>query len=195
MTQPTPKVDIRRHRSTRIWPRSVQLRRIAWTLTAAVLFRPSPRPCFKLRAALLRFFGAKVGRDVHVYPTTLFPMPWNVELGDESTVGEKAIVYSLGRITIGARAIISQGSHLCAGTHDYTDPAFELLKTPITIGPDAWVCADAFVGPNVTIGRGAVVGARAVAMKDVDPWMIVAGNPARPVRKRELRPRKPRAEG
>ncbi len=77
--------------------------------------------------------------------------------------------------------------HLCAGTHDYADPSMPLLKPPITVGDQAWVCADAYIGPGVTIGEGAVVGARAVIVKDVPPWTIVAGNPARPIKKRVIR--------
>ena len=81
---------------------------------------------------------------------------------------------------------ISQRAHLCAGTHDYTDPSMPLQKPPISIGDQVWVCADAFVGPGVTIGEGALVGARAVAVTDVESWQIVVGNPARPVKKRVL---------
>jgi putative colanic acid biosynthesis acetyltransferase WcaF len=89
-------------------------------------------------------------------------------------------------VTLGARATISHRAHLCAGTHDHTKADFPLLRPPITIGSEAWICADAFVGPGVTIGEGAIVGARAVAMKDVQPWSIVIGNPAREAKKREI---------
>ncbi len=92
----------------------------------------------------------------------------------------------LGSPMIGSSLTISQRAHLCAGTHDYTDPAMPLLKPPIVIEDDAWICADAFVGPGVTVGQGAVVGARAVVVKDVPPWTIVAGNPARIVKRRAL---------
>ena len=105
-------------------------------------------------------------------------MPWNLEIGEYAAIGDRAILYALGPITIGARATISQRAHLCAGTHDIRDPARPLLKPPITIGSDAWVCADAFVGPGVTVGEHAIVGARAVAMKDVPAHAIVVGNPA-----------------
>jgi putative colanic acid biosynthesis acetyltransferase WcaF len=132
-------------------------------------------------------FGAKVGKQVNIANTAIIYFPWNLEIGDWSAIGEHAYIYNLGRIVIGEKATISQRSHLCAGTHDFQDPALPLLTPPITIGSGAWICADAFVGPGVEVGEGAVVGARAVAMKDIDPWSVVAGNPAKFIKKREVR--------
>ncbi|MBV7258516.1 putative colanic acid biosynthesis acetyltransferase [Erythrobacter crassostreae] len=134
---------------------------------------------------LLRLFGAKIGANAHIYPSVRITIPWNIDIGDEAGVGDGAILYALGPITIGARATVSQGAHLCAGSHDISDSARRLLKPPIEIGSDAWVCADAFVGPGVTIGQGSIAGARAVVTKDVDPGVIVAGNPARHIRSLE----------
>jgi putative colanic acid biosynthesis acetyltransferase WcaF len=108
-------------------------------------------------------------------------------VGEWSAIGEHALIYNLGFVEIGSYATVSQGAHLCAGTHDYTDPAMKLLKPPILIGDEAWICADAFVGPGITVGEGAVAGARAVVVKDVAPWQIVAGNPARVIGQREMR--------
>jgi putative colanic acid biosynthesis acetyltransferase WcaF len=116
-------------------------------------------------------------------------MPWNLTVGDWSAIGEHALIYNLGPVTIGREATISQRAHLCAGTHDYAAPDMPLLKPPIVVGDQVWVCADAFVGPGVRVGDGAVVGARAVVVRDVEPWTVVAGNPARPVKQRRLRDR------
>ncbi|EMI21863.1 transferase hexapeptide repeat protein [Rhodopirellula maiorica SM1] len=113
--------------------------------------------------------------------------PWLLEIGDDTAIGERARIYNLGKITIGARVTVSQGSHLCAGSHDYRSPTMDLQKLPITIADDAWICADAFIGPAVNIGNGAIVGARAVAMKNVPAWTIVVGNPATHIKKRSLR--------
>ena len=93
----------------------------------------------------------------------------------------------MGRVTIGAYAVVSQGAHLCAGTHDVEDAAFQLVARPIVIGARAWVAAEAFVGPGVTIGEGAVLGARACAMRDVAAWTICSGNPASVIRARRIR--------
>lgn len=157
--------------------------RVIWTIGACV-FRWTPRRAFGLRRGLLRLFGARVGSQVHIYPDVRIQFPWNLAIGEYSAVGSRAFLYNLGSISIGDRVTISQGAHLCAGTHDYRDPRMPLLKPPIVILDDAWICADAFVGPGVTVGTGAVVGARAVVMKDIPPWTVVAGNPAAFVKQR-----------
>jgi putative colanic acid biosynthesis acetyltransferase WcaF len=131
-------------------------------------------------------FGARVGSQTHIYNSAVIYMPWNLTIGDQSAIGEWALVYNLGKVTIGNRTTISQRAHLCAGTHDISDPSLPLLKPPITIADQVWVCADAFVGPGVDVAQGSVVGARAVVVKDVSAWTIVAGNPARYIKSRKL---------
>lgn len=156
-----------------------------WSL-ATPFFRFSPRPLWGWRRALLRSFGAKVGADVHIFPTVRIIIPWKLDLGEQCAVGDRVNLYALGTILIGPRATISQNAHICAGSHDYRRRSMPLLKAPIEIGADAWICADAFVGPGVTIGEGAILGARGVAVRDISPWTVAAGNPARPIG-----PRKP----
>ena len=160
-------------------------RRVLWGF-ASPLFRLSPRVFFGWRNLLLRMFGARIGQHVHIYNSARVYLPWNLEVGDWSAIGEGAYIYNLGPVRIGQHVTISQRAHLCAGTHDHTDSALPLIKSPIVIADQAWVCADAFVGPGVTVGEGAVVGARAVVVKDVEPWLITVGNPARPVSKRVI---------
>jgi putative colanic acid biosynthesis acetyltransferase WcaF len=178
-------LDIATNRAARKYSGGELLRRILWML-ARPLFRFSPRPCFGWRRFLLRCFGACVGRQVHIYNNATVYFPWNLAVGDWSAIGEHVFIYNLGPVKIGARVTLSLGARLCAGSHDHTRADLPLLKPPITIGDQAWICADAFVGPGVTVGEGAVVGARAVAVKDVAPWTIVAGNPAREIAKRTL---------
>ncbi len=163
-----------------------QFCRVLWGV-GKLLFRFSPRPCFGWRRLVLRCFGAKIGAHVNTYPTTRIYFPWKLTVGDWSAIGEDALIYNLGPVTLGTKVTVSQRAHLCAGTHDYTRPDLPLLKPPIVIKDQAWICADAFVGPNVVVGEGAVVGARAVVMKNVEPWVVVAGNPARKIKKRILR--------
>ncbi len=180
-------LDIAANRKAEKYSKAEQIKRLLW-MTAQPLFRCSPLPCFAWRRMLLRLFGAKVGRDVHIYGSATITMPWNLEIGEYSSIGEHVFIYNLGRVRIGARVTVSLRAHLCAGSHDHQDPAMSLLKQPISIDDQAWICGDAFVGPGVSVGRGAVVGARGVAVKDVEPWSIVAGNPAKQIGIRKLRP-------
>jgi len=79
---------------------------------------------------------------------------------------------------------VSQGCHLCAGTHDYAHWSMPLVARPITIGANAWLGAEVFVGPGVSIGELCVVGARAVVVRDLPPRTVGAGNPCRPLKDR-----------
>jgi putative colanic acid biosynthesis acetyltransferase WcaF len=181
MSQPT-ELDIRGNRAATKYELRVQVARVLWSLVQP-FFTLSPRPFWGWRRMLLRVFGAQVGPQVHVYPSVRITMPWNLEIDDMAAVGDRTILYALGPIRIGPRATISQGAHCCAGTHDLSQPHRPLIKLPIVIGADSWVAADAFIGPGVTVGEGAVVGARSVVAKDVAPGLIVAGNPAQPLRR------------
>ncbi|TGE04306.1 DapH/DapD/GlmU-related protein [Hymenobacter fodinae] len=163
-----------------------RLGRLLWGMFSALLFRYSPRPMHAWRSFLLRCFGAKVGRGVHVYPGVKIWAPWNLDLADECGIASGAILYCQGKITIGKRAVVSQGAHLVAGTHDYTQPGFPLITNPITVGDHAWVAADAFVHPGITIGEGCVIGARSVVTKDMPDWMVCAGHPCKPLKDRAV---------
>lgn len=133
---------------------------------------------------ILTVFGARVGRGAHVYPTVKITMPWNLTIGDHAAIGDGVKIYALGAVEIGDRSVVSQYAHLCAGSHDWRRSDMPLVKAGITVGDDVWVCAEAFIGPSVSIGDKAIIGARAVVTKDVDDNLIVAGNPARVIRHR-----------
>jgi putative colanic acid biosynthesis acetyltransferase WcaF len=173
------RLDIAANRNAQKWtPREIVCRTL-WELLRAPLFAWTPRPFWGWRRTVLRVFGAQIGQNVHIHPTVRIAIPWNLSVDENSALGDGAIVYSLGRISIGRDATVSQYAHLCAGTHDYRRKDMRLLKSPITIEDGAWICADAFIGPGVKIGMFAIVGARAVVTKDVDQNVIVGGNPAR----------------
>jgi acetyltransferase-like isoleucine patch superfamily enzyme/glycosyltransferase involved in cell wall biosynthesis len=167
------------------WTFGQKVRRVLWMITSATLFRCSFHNWYGWRRLILRLFGAKIGERVRIRPSVKVEIPWNLEIGDDTAVGDYAILYCLGKVTIGQHVTISQYAHICAGTHDYRSRRFPLLRLPITIEDDAWIAADAFVGPGVTIGTRAVVGARATAVKDVPPEHVVAGCPARFIKMRE----------
>lgn len=167
------------------WTTAEKIKRVAWMLLGRPIFRITFHNWYGVRRAILRVFGANVAAGVRVRPTANIEIPWHLDLREGCVVGDHAILYSLGMITIGERAIVSQYAHLCAGTHDYTQPSFPLIRPPVTIGHDAWIAADAFVGPGVTVGPRAILGARSSAFKDLDADMIYAGNPARALRPRD----------
>ena len=171
-----------RHRSP--WSARQKAGRALWYIVEATLFRYSPRVCYGFRRGLLRCFGASIGPRVFIRSSVKIEVPWHLTIAADARIGDEVILYCLGNVTIGARAMVSQYSHLCAGTHDYTLASLPLIRSPIVIGADAWVAADVFVGPGVTIGEGAVVGARSSVHRDLPPWMVCVGNPARPVKPR-----------
>ncbi len=152
--------------------------RLLWQVAWTLFFRPSPWCWHGGRRTLLRAFGARIGRAAQVMPSVRIWAPWNLSLGDCATVSHGVDLYAVDRIEIGAHATVSQRAFLCTATHDIRHPNMPLVTAPIRIGPGAWVAAEAFVHPGVTIGADAVAGARAVVLKDVPDRRIVAGNPA-----------------
>ncbi len=159
-----------------------------WGVVQATVFRWSPRPWHGFRARLLRLFGADIPEpsQVVVFPTALITFPWILHLAPRAMLGPHVRVYNLADITLSYGANVSQLCHLCAGTHDYTRWTMPLVAKPIVIGANAWLSAEVFVGPGVTIGELCVVGARSVVVKDLPPEMVCVGQPCRPVKKRPM---------
>jgi putative colanic acid biosynthesis acetyltransferase WcaF len=176
--------EFRRTRGTSAATTSMRIKRVVWSIVQNTLYRYSFHTSSNWRAFLLRIFGATVGPGCTIRRSSRVYYPWNLTIGAMSCLGDECNVYNLGQITIGQRVIISQEAYLCAGSHDYRVPAMPLLTPPITLKDDSWVCARAFVGPGVVVGEGAIVGAAAVAMKNVDDWTIVSGNPAQVIKQR-----------
>lgn len=172
----TPDARARRHAPS--FGLGNKLFRVVWGAAWLCLARFTPPPLHGWRVAVLRAFGARVGRGVRVYGSCRFWDPRRVEIGDGSVLGRGVHCYNQGQVTIGRDVVISWGATLCASTHDVEDPAFPLLLRPIVVADHAWIAANAFVGPGVTVGEGAVLGACAVAMRRLEPWTYYSGNPA-----------------
>lgn len=168
------------------YPAGEVLRRELWRLVQATLFRWSPRSLHGFRARLLRFFGATIPApaQVVIFPTARITFPWRLTLEPRTMVGPGVTLYNPGPITLQRGANLSQGCHLCAGSHDYRRWSMPLLTPPIVIGENAWLAAEVFVGPGVTIGELCVVGARSVVVRDLPPAKVCAGNPCVPVKDR-----------
>lgn len=166
---------------------SNRLRRVAWGLVQATIFRWVPRPMHAMRARILRLFGARVSLKARVCPRARIWGPWNLVMGDYATLADDVDCYCVDTIEIGAHTTVSQYAYLCGATHDHEDRRFTLRPMPIRIGPSCWIAADVFVGPGVTIGEGTVVGARSSVFHDLPPWKVCVGTPAEPVKDRVIK--------
>lgn len=164
-----------------------RLRRFAWGIARRLLYRPTPIAWHGWRARVLRTFGARIEGRVYPYPDIAVWAPWNLHMAPESCLGPGVICYNVVMVRLGYGVTVSQRSHICTASHDFDDPGFPLTGAPITIEDGAWVAAEAFLGPGVTIGERAVVLARAVVVRAVPPGAVIGGNPARHLRDRAPR--------
>ena len=168
-------------------PRFVKKRRLCWIVAWWLLAKWMPYYFGRRwRAWLLRCFGMKDNGHVGIYPSVKVWAPWNLELGSFVAVDDEVNLYSADKIRIGTKVAISREAFLCTAGHDITKPNRPLVTAPITIGDGVWIGARAIILPGITIGEGAIVAAGAVVTKDVAPWSVVAGNPAKVVKRREL---------
>jgi putative colanic acid biosynthesis acetyltransferase WcaF len=161
-----------------------KLSRLVWGVVWCLLFRPSPRPCFGWRRFLLKVFGAKLATTAAVYPSAKIWAPWNLEMGERSVLGDYVDCYSVDRVFIEADVTVSQYAYLCCASHDIESPNRDLVHQPIYLNRGSWVFAAAFVGMGVTVGEGAVVAARSVVVKNVEPYTVIGGNPAKLIKER-----------
>jgi putative colanic acid biosynthesis acetyltransferase WcaF len=160
--------------------------RVAWRIVWATVWRLLWHKLYWLRPVVLKCFGADVPFYCQFYGSVWIERPYDIKIGEYSSIGPRVHLYNLGRIEIGSHTVLSQDVYVCGGTHDFTDATMPLLKKDVKIGSSVWICAGAFISPGVTIGDGAVVGARAVVTKNVEAWTVVGGNPARFIKKREI---------
>lgn len=165
---------------------SNRLARLAWKVTWLLLARWTPPPFRRWRVLVLRLFGAQVAWTASIYSNVEVWAPWHLTVENYASLGRGVNCYNIAPVRLCERAVVSQGTYLCTGSHAYRDPQFPLIAKPITIGRRAWVCADAFVGPGVTVGEGAILAARGVAFEHLAPWTIFRGNPAIVAGKRQV---------
>lgn len=158
--------------------------RLLWSLSWLAFARWTPPVFQPLRRALLSLFGARIHPTAIVRSSARIWWPGNLVMAAHASLGPGVICYNVAEIVLEDFAIVSQRAHLCTGTHDIDDPDFPLKARPIHIGRNAWIAAEAFVGPGVTAEEGSVLGARGVAFRDLKQWTVYAGNPACPKRER-----------
>lgn len=159
--------------------------RFIWGLAYFWLFKFSPRALFFWRTWILKCFGAQIGKECKVYPSVKIWNPKHLILGDRVIIGDSVDLYNVGSIEIESDVTISQYAFLCTASHDIECPQRKLIVQPIHIRKGAWVFAAAFVGMGVSVEAGAVVAARSVVVKNVGAFEVVAGNPAKLIKKRQ----------
>lgn len=178
-----PQVDLSKYHNS--LSRKHQIVRLIWCIIWTICASWLPRSVGKgWKNLLLRLFGAKIAKTAHIYSSAKVYYPANLIMGEYSCLASDVDCYNVAPIIIGDNATISQGAFLCTASHDITKSLNPLITAPIIVQDQAWVAADAFVGMGVTVGQGAVVGARTCVFKDVEPWTVVGGNPAKYIKKR-----------
>ncbi|MFT5422771.1 MAG: putative colanic acid biosynthesis acetyltransferase WcaF [Phycisphaerales bacterium] len=182
-TNPTESVRLMRGDTSRH-----RLVEAAWQYFGQPVFRLSFHNWYGLRRRLLNAFGAQIHPAARIRPTVRISHPWQLSVGAHTAIGDNAILFCLGPISIGSRCTISQYVHLCSGSHDYTKREMPLINDPITIEDDVWLAADVFVGPGVTVGVDTVVGSRSTVMHSLPPRSICAGDNAVRLAKRVVHP-------
>ena len=163
--------------------------RVLWGIVYLLFFRPTFArlyPCQLWRNLLVRMFGARTWYQAQYFPTVRIWAPWNLRTGRSVAVDDNVDLYDVAHITMGHMVSISRRAFLCTASHDISDVGRPLKTAPIKIGNGVWIGAEAYIGPGVTIGDGAVIAARAVVVKDVLPWTVVGGNPARAIKERPV---------
>jgi len=185
-TNPAESVRLMRGRTS-----NQRLVEAMWQYVGQPAFHITFHNWYGLRRRLLNLFGAHVHAAARIRPTVKISHPWLLTVGAHTAIGDHAVIFCLGPITIGTRCTISQYTHLCSASHDYTRRDMPLISDPITIEDDVWIAADVFVGPGVTIGFDTVVGSRSTVMHDLPPKSICAGDNAVRLAERVVQPLSP----
>lgn len=179
------KIDL--SRCVNNWDQKTKMRRGVWEFIVQPLYRLIPGRLSALRIAVLRAMGAQIGEHCLVQQRVDILIPWNLVMGDRVALARDTCILNFTTVTIHSMTVISQNSHLCTGTHDYTHPHFPLVYHPIVIESESWVASGSFIAPGVTLGRGCVIGANSVVTKSMPEWMVCAGIPCKPLKQRVIR--------
>ena len=160
----------------------VKIRKIIWGITWVLTISWLPKGgAYGWIRMVYRLFGAEIPNTSVIHPTAHIYMPWNLKMGAYSVIASRANVLNA------ANCVVSERAYICCASHNIYSNAHEQIHAPITMGDRSWVAAEAFVMMGVTIGEGAVIGARAAVFKDVKPWTVVGGNPAKFIKNREIK--------
>ena len=160
-------VDLEHYQLPASYQPGGRVKRVLWIFVSWLLFESG---WFVLRGpkpALLRLFGAKIGRGVVIKPRVRIKFPWRLEIGNHVWIGEETWIDNLDQVTIGSHVCISQGSYFCTGSHDHKQQSFDLLTYPIQVDDGAWIAAKSILVGNIHVGSNALVAAGSVVTKNV----------------------------
>lgn len=158
-----------------------------WRTINTFLFKTSPDFIPGFRNFILRFFGAKIGKGVKIKSSAKIHYPWKLKVGDYSWIGYNCDLYNLGELEIGSHVSIAHNVTICGSSHDINKKSFDIIKLgKIQIQDEVWIANNVFVGPEVIIKKGAVMGANSSTFKNLEEGIIYVGNPAKPLKKRQL---------
>ena len=178
------KTDLSKYKT--VWYNDHAFRKILWYFINALFFLNPLNPFSSLKILLLRIFGAKIGDHVLIKPRVNVKYPWLLEIGNYVWIGENVWIDNLGKVKIGDNVCISQGAMLLTGNHNYKKSTFDLIIKEIILEDGVWIGAKAIVCPGVNCGSNSFLTAGSVATKNMEQFMIYQGNPAMPIKKREI---------
>ncbi len=167
-------------------PGAPYLQQLLWYFLGSPLVESHWLPISSAKVWILRLFGASIGKDVRIKPGVRVKFPWRLIIGDYVWIGEDAWIDNIAPVTIENHVCLSQGVYLCTGNHNWSQPDFKLITASIHIQESSWIAAKSVVGPGVTVGKGAVLTLGSVTTRSLDPMIIYAGNPAQPIKKRQI---------
>jgi putative colanic acid biosynthesis acetyltransferase WcaF len=183
----TQLMQLDRYTPTHYTPGVPYWKQLLWYFIGSPLTQSYWLPMSGLKVWLLRRFGATIGQGVRIKPGVRVKFPWRLAVGDYVWIGEDAWIDNLAMVMIESHVCISQGVYLCTGNHNWSHPHFKLITASIHVETGSWLAARSVVGPGVTIGKGAVLGLGSVAGRSLKPMMIYAGNPAQPIKPRQIK--------
>lgn len=163
-----------------------KFKQVIWYLVNVFFFKNSLNISSGLKVALLKMFGAKIGKGVVIKPGVNIKYPWKLSVGEYCWIGEEVWIDNLSDVIIGNSVTISQGALLLTGSHDHTRETFDFLSNTIILEDGVWIAARAIVFGRVTCKSHSILGMNSIADKNMDAYTIYKGNPAIAVGKRNI---------
>ncbi len=162
------------------------IKRTVWHIVGSIVISSNvPFPIF-FKIAVLKLFGAKIGKGVMIKPQVTIKYPWFLTIGNYVWIGEMVWIDNLASVQIGNNVCISQGAMLLTGNHDYSKSTFDLKVQGIQLEDGVWIGAKSIVCPGVHAKSHAVLSVNSVMTKNMESYFVYQGNPAKEIRQRRI---------